>query len=130
MIKIPLPSQPIPKPPKGSLLTIFFRIVAIPAPSHIYLSGSKVPSAVDQSFEIDLLQRSVNTDAKSPREQKFVTSPGYEILSNAESQQQRFEADNEFWLLMYASRYSEKSQSKTADRESSVYLTCYVLPPR
>jgi hypothetical protein len=51
---------------------------------------------VDQSFEIDLLQRSVNTDAKSPDEQKFLTSPGYEKLSNAESQQQRFEADNEF----------------------------------
>jgi len=42
---------------------------------------------------------------------KILISPGYEILSDAESQQQRFEADKEIWVLMSASRYGEKSQN-------------------
>lgn len=34
----------------------------------------------------------------------------------------RFEADNKFWVLMSASRYSERSQSETAGNEGWLYL--------
>jgi hypothetical protein len=69
--KIPLLSQSIPKPPEVPYILFFIRIVAIPAPPPLDLSGPKVPrlpSMVDQSFEIDLLKRSANTDAKFPGE--------------------------------------------------------------
>jgi hypothetical protein len=45
----------------------FTQNVAIPAPPPVYLKGHKIPrvsSGIDQSFQIDLLKRSVNTDAQ------------------------------------------------------------------
>jgi len=35
----------------------------------------RVPSGIDQSFQFDLLKRSVNTDAQSPSQYTFLTRP-------------------------------------------------------
>ena len=77
-------SQPIPKPPtKFPTHYFFIRNVAVAVPQPLYLGVHKV---LDQPFQIDHLERSVNTDARSPGEWKFLTNPEYEILSDVASQ--------------------------------------------
>ena len=58
-------------------------------PPHLW--AHKVPrvsSGSDQSLQIDLLEQSVNTDAQSQGEQKFLTSPVYKILQDVEVQKE------------------------------------------
>jgi hypothetical protein len=55
----------------------------------IYVRGhkvSKVSSEIDQSFHIDLLKRSVNTEINVQVNKNLSLAPGYEILSDTESQ--------------------------------------------
>jgi hypothetical protein len=43
----------------------------------------RVPCGIDQSFQIDLLQLFVNTNAQFPGEQTILTRPGRKMLSDA-----------------------------------------------
>lgn len=77
--------QPITKSPTQVPYMLFLfgtYLYLLPYP---YTKGTKryheIPSGIDQFFQIDLLKRSVNTEAQSAGAHKFLTSPRYEIFS-------------------------------------------------